>query len=83
MLELVETALAMPEQSLLTSAEILGYAERALELSGGFRIEYWVATVDALMNDGQNDRALQVVDAALEEVPNNLDLQQRRRRLTR
>jgi tetratricopeptide (TPR) repeat protein len=81
LLELVETALALPGQTRLSAAEIVGHAERALDLSGGFRTEYRIALIDALIAAGDRERALEQTMRALEDVPNNPDLRERRRQL--
>lgn len=77
MLEVVETALQLSEQTTLSSSELVETAERALDLSGGFRLEYRIALIDALILDGQRDRAYNEVLAGLEQVPNHPELQER------
>jgi tetratricopeptide (TPR) repeat protein len=81
MLEVVETALASPGQTLLTDEEVLEFARQAMQLSGGFLLEYRLALIDALANNGMREEALEEVRRGLEDIPNNSDLLERLRRL--
>jgi tetratricopeptide (TPR) repeat protein len=83
LLSLVQIAVASPDQHVLSSAEVVAHAERALELSGGHRLEYRLALIDALALDGQTARAIQLAEEALDDLPNSPDLLERLRALDR
>lgn len=76
-LSLVHVALDTPTQTTLTTAEVVEYAERGVQLTGGYRLEYRLALIDALEADGQRERALDEALTALDELPNSPDLEQR------
>lgn len=76
-LSLVQIALDAPTQTVLTTAQVVEYAERGVQLTGGYRLEYRLALIDALAADGQRDRALNEAEQALDELPNSPDLEQR------
>ena len=74
---MVQIALDAPTQTVLTTAQVVEYAERGVQLTGGYRLEYRLALIDALAADGQRDRALNEAEQALDELPNSPDLEQR------
>jgi tetratricopeptide (TPR) repeat protein len=76
-LGLVQTALLAPSQTVLSTAEVLAYAERAVSLGGSYRLEYRLALIDALILDGQSRRARQEARRALEDLPNSPELTER------
>ncbi|MBN1947742.1 MAG: tetratricopeptide repeat protein [Bradymonadales bacterium] len=79
--QLVMTALESPQQTTFSSSQLVTYAERALQLSGGQRLEYRLTYIDALINDNQRRRAREEIDSALRDIPNNPELIQRRNRV--
>jgi len=81
LLSLVQVALTTPGQTVLTSGEVVEYAERAFSLSGGYRLEYNLALIDALAADGQRARARRQARQALEDLPGSPELQERVRSL--
>lgn len=76
-LTLVTVALQNPGQSIVPSAEVVEHAQRGVQLTRGFRLEYRLAYIDALVADGQTDRALNEALIALDELPNNPELRER------
>ena len=82
-LSLVQVALENPSQTVLTTAQVVEYAERGVQLTGGYRLEYRLALIDALAADGQRQRALDEAVQALDELPNSPDLEERIRTLRR
>lgn len=77
LLSLVQVALVTPGQSQVSSAQLVTYAEEAVDLTGAFRLEYRLALIDALANDGQTDRARSEALQALEDLPNSPEVQDR------
>jgi len=76
-LTLVTVALQNPSQSIVSAPQVVEYAERGVQLTRGFRLEYRLAFIDALVADGQTDRALNEALIALDELPNNPELRER------